>query len=343
LEKDKTKMTRRPAHILWALVAAVMLCLVFHVAVGTSQVLSASSVVSEILRGPYSLQGDNFIVWQFRLPRALECVLVGGLLGTVGSVFQALLRNPLADPYIVGVSSGAAVGGAFVLVLGVGESFGNLGIAAGGCVTGVLTLVLVYRLSLRRGVVDVRTLLLAGVVIGSLLSAVLSLMLLLNGKNEVDILHFLMGDISTANWPKTDLLAITLAPGFFLLYRESRKLNAFAIGEDTARRLGVDVRKLTKIVLLVGGIMTAVAVGTVGIIAFLGLVAPHIARKLVGVDWRWSMPASLGLGALLLLASDAVAQRFFSLVTHTPGMDIPVGIVTSVLGAPSLLVLLRKV
>jgi iron complex transport system permease protein len=176
-----------------------------------------------------------------------------------------------------------------------------------------------------------------------LLSAVLSLMLLLNGKNEVDILHFLMGDISTANWPKTDLLAITLAPGFFLLYRESRKLNAFAIGEDTARRLGVDVRKLTKIVLLVGGIMTAVAVGTVGIIAFLGLVAPHIARKLVGVDWRWSMPASLGLGALLLLASDAVAQRFFSLVTHTPGMDIPVGIVTSVLGAPSLLVLLRKV
>jgi iron complex transport system permease protein len=149
-------MTRRPAHILWALVAAVMLCLVFHVAVGTSQVLSASSVVSEILRGPYSLQGDNFIVWQFRLPRALECVLVGGLLGTVGSVFQALLRNPLADPYIVGVSSGAAVGGAFVLVLGVGESFGNLGIAAGGCVTGVLTLVLVYRLSLRRGVVDVR-------------------------------------------------------------------------------------------------------------------------------------------------------------------------------------------
>jgi iron complex transport system permease protein len=109
------------------------------------------------------------------------------------------------------------------------------------------------------------------------------LILLLSGKNEVDVLHWLMGDTSTANWPKATLLAATLVVGFVLLYRESRQLNAFAIGEETARRLGVDVRRLTKMILLVGGVMTAVAVGTVGVIAFLGLVAPHIARKLVGL------------------------------------------------------------
>jgi iron complex transport system permease protein len=320
-----------------------MLALILHVVMGSSDRISPMDVMKQLGRGPREeADAVNFIVWHLRLPRALVCLFVGGLLGSVGSVFQALLRNPLADPYIVGVSSGAALGGVLYLTVGSGEAFGTLGIAGGGCVTGVVTLWAVYSLASRRGVVDVRVLLLAGVVIGSLLSAVLSLILLLSGKNEVDVLHWLMGDTSTANWPKATLLAATLVVGFVLLYRESRQLNAFAIGEETARRLGVDVRRLTKMILLVGGVMTAVAVGTVGVIAFLGLVAPHIARKLVGVDWRWSLPASMGLGALLLVGADVIAQRLFSALTHTPGMDLPVGIVTSLLGAPSLLILLRK-
>jgi iron complex transport system permease protein len=334
----------KPSRVLWLLCGGTLLCLLLHIWIGSSSTLGFIEVVRQVGRGPTdATDSSNYIVWSLRMPRALECLLVGAILGSVGSVFQALLRNPLADPYVVGVSSGSALGGVAVLVFGASSISGPLGIAAGGCVTGILTLVLVYRISLRRGVVDVRVLLLSGVVIGSLFSAVLSLILLLGGKSQVEVLNWLMGDMSTAEWSKAALLAAALVVGFTLLYRESRQLNAFAIGENTARRLGVDVRRLTKVILLVGGIMTAVAVGTVGVIGFLGLVAPHIARKTVGVDWRWSLPASLGIGALLLLASDLIAQRLFSALTHQPGMDLPVGIVTSILGAPSLLLLLRKV
>lgn len=334
---------RNALRVLLFLGAAIAMCGVLHVALGSSSGLTVVEVLRQIGSGPGDpANGSNFVVWTLRLPRAVECLLAGGLLGTVGCMFQALLRNPLADPYVVGVSSGAALGGVAVLVLGGGAILGNLGLAAGGCVTGILTLLLVYRVSVRRGVVDVRTLLLAGVVIGSLLSAVLSLLLLTTGRNEADVLHWLLGDTSHAYWPNCLVLLIALVVGFTILYRESRKLNAFAIGEQTARRLGVDIRRLTKLILIVGGVMTAVVVGTVGVIAFLGLIAPHIARKLVGVDWRLSLPASMAVGSLLLLLSDLIAQRAFSVLTHTPGMDIPVGIVTSLIGAPSLLILLRK-
>jgi iron complex transport system permease protein len=261
----------------------------------------------------------------------------------VGSAFQALLRNPLADPYIIGVSSGSAVGGAIAIVLKVTDAWGSLGIALPGFVTGAMTLGLVYQMSIRRGVLDVKTLLLAGVVIGSLLTAILTMVLLVAGKDERNVLYFLMGDMTSTSWPKTALLAVSLVIGAAVLYRETRRLNAFAIGDETAKRLGVDVHRLTRIVLLAGGGMTAAAVGTVGIIGFVGLAAPHIARRLVGVDWRWSLPASLAVGALLLVAADVIAQRLFTFLTHTPGFDMPVGIVTALLGAPSLLILLRKV
>ncbi|HWD41367.1 MAG TPA: iron ABC transporter permease, partial [Fimbriimonas sp.] len=296
----------------------------------------------EIYRGPDNHDGLNSIVWFYRLPRAVVCLFVGALLGTVGSAFQALFRNPLADPYIVGVSSGAGIGGAIAIVAGWGEWFGNLGIAGCGFVTGVLTLSLVYQLSKRRGVVDVRTLLLAGVVVGSMLSSLLSLVLLLFGKDESQILHFILGSTTEANWQKAAVLAVAFVVGFGILAVETKRLNAFALGEDVAQRLGINVRRLTKVILVVGGGMTAAAVGTVGIIGFLGLVAPHIARRLVGVDWRWSLPGSALVGAVLLIGADLISHYFFSAITQTAGMDIPVGIVTSILGAPSLVILLRK-
>lgn len=339
----------RPLRILLLLVALIAVAVVFHVYLGTIDISEVShrsalfTVLRELIRGPADISdSSNAIVWQVRLPRAATCLLVGGLLGTVGSAFQALLRNPLADPYIIGVSSGSAVGGAIAIVCGVGGAFGNLGIALPGFLTGALTLALVYGMAVRRGVLDVKTLLLAGVVIGSLLTAILTMVLLVAGKDERTVLYFLMGDMSETSWSKAALLAVALAVGSILLVRETRRLNAFAIGDETAKRLGVDVHRLSRIVLIVGGGMTAAAVGTVGIIGFVGLAAPHIARRLVGVDWRWSLPSSLAVGSLLLICADLVAQRFFSAVTHTPGFDMPVGIVTAVLGAPSLLILLRK-
>lgn len=303
---------------------------------------SPSTVLHELLGGPHGKNPTNLVVWQIRMPRAIACLLLGGILGTVGSAFQAQLRNPLADPYIVGVSSGAAVGGAAAVVFGFGASVGGLGTMLAGFISGLGSLALVYWLSRRRGVVDVTSLLLAGVVIGTLLSAVLSLLLLASGRDQGVVLSWLLGSTTPAFWPQNLLLAIVLFIGGLVLFRETRKLNAFALGDEVAQRVGVDTVRLTRVVLLAGTAMTAAAVGAHGIIGFLGLVSPHISRRVFGVDWRRSLPGSMLIGMALLLLADLLSQRGVSSITGVPGMEVPVGIVTAILGAPSLLILMRR-
>ncbi len=293
------------------------------------------------MRGPNGSGTAHTIVWDIRLQRALGALLVGAILGGVGSAFQGLLRNPLAEPYIIGVSSGSAVGGALSIVLHWELVLGPLARVVPGFATGMLTLLLVLALARHHGQVNVKTLLLAGVVVGTLLSALLSMILLL-GQRESQVLGFLLGSLLNMQPIQNGLLLVVLVFGSIALVLQTRKLNAFSLGEETAQRLGLDTRKLLWTVLTIGAAMTAAVVGTVGIIGFLGLVAPHISRRVVGLDWRYSLPGSILLGSLLLLLSDLVAQRFFSTITHTEGMDLPVGIVTALLGAPSLLVLLRK-
>ncbi len=316
-----------------------------HLGVGSYSWFSPITVLRELYRGPNSgaePSVEHTIVWAIRMPRAVLCVLVGALLGSVGSAFQAQLRNPLADPYIIGVSSGAAVGGVGAILLGWGGLLGGLALTGAGTVTGLASLGLVYALSRRRGITSTPTLLLAGVVIGSLLSAILSLMLLAAGKDTGAVLAWLLGNTSAASWPKDGALLVGLVLGLPVLLLNSRKLNAFAMGHQTAQRLGVPVSRLNRDILVAGTVMTASAVGAVGIVGFLGLVAPHIARRMVGVDWRISLPASALIGSGILLLADLLAQRGLSLLTGTPGMELPVGAVTALLGAPSLLILLRK-
>ena len=335
-------MHLKPPVALLSLAILTVLAALLHVAIGSSVAISAPEILRHLGEGPLGPgSGDNFVVWSIRLPRVVVCLLAGGILGAVGSTFQALLRNPLADPYVVGVSSGAAVGGSIALVAGWGADFGDLRLCLAGFVTGLATLWLIYALASRRGVVDVRTLLLAGVVTGSLLSSLLSLVILCSGRTERDVLNWLMGDVSLSSWPRTAVVGGALLLGFPVLFLQTKRLNAFALGSETAQRLGVNVTRLTRVILVVGGAMTAAVVGTVGVIGFLGLVAPHIARRLVGVDWRWSLPASMLTGSLLLVASDLIGQRLLNWVLHGSGYDMPVGIVTGVLGAPALLILLR--
>jgi iron complex transport system permease protein len=206
----------------------------------------------------------------------------------------------------------------------------------------MLALSFVYALSRRRGVIDVDRLILAGTVTGSLLSSVLTLVLLGAGKDTNIVLQRLLGDMTVADWRMDGLLLIALAIGFPVLMLQSRRLNALALGGDTARRLGVDPVALTRIVLLTGGFMTAATVGTVGIVGFLGLVAPHLARRLLGVDWRWSLPGSVLIGSVVLVFADLIAQRALPALLGRTGLELPVGAVTSLLGAPTLLALLRK-
>lgn len=332
---------KRPALILSLLGVSVLVALVFHVALGSSLRYPPLLVLNEILRGPQGINGstENGVVWDIRLPRALAAVIVGGILGVVGSAFQAQFRNPLAEPYVVGVSSGAAVGGVISLLLKLPEPFGTMGL---GFIGGMLSLGLVWSLARRNGVVDVSTLLLAGVVVGALLSALMSLGLLLAGQNANQLVYWLMGHLHDVTWLNVAVLAGALILGSVLLIRQSRRLNAVAMGEETAARLGVDVARVRLIVLTAGTAMSAIAVGAVGIIGFLGLVAPHLARRVFGVDWRWSLLGSLVMGSALLTCADIATMRGLNSITDSVGLEPPVGFVTALLGAPSLLVLLRK-
>lgn len=326
-----------PVSVLIGLAGLAALAFGLHLAVG-----SVNLTLAEVWRALVAPDDSTstLIVRELRIIRALTALVSGALLGMVGSAFQAYFRNPLADPYVVGVSSGAAVGGALAIVLGVGTAWegwaSGLGPLAFATLTGMATLGLVVSLSVRRGLLDSATLLLTGVVVSSLLSALLSLILLWGGKDTNVVLGWLLGHLTPAYWNRLHLMLLVLAIGGPLLILQGKRLNALSLGDETARRLGVDTRKLKPIVLGAGACMVAVCVGSIGIIGFLGLVAPHIARRLVGVDWRWSLAASGAVGAILLCLADIAAQRI------VPDAEVPVGIVTAVLGAPFLIALMRR-
>lgn len=309
---------------------------VIAIAVGGSVTIAPSRVWGELWRGDVGLTPENVILWRIRLPRCVACLLVGAILGAVGSGFQAFFRNPLAEPYVVGVSSGAAVGGTAALILGLASWAGGLGTLALAFAGGLASLGLVLALARRRGVIEVHTLLLAGVVIGSMLSAALSVMLIAAGQDSGRILRWLLGSMTPMDWQKILVLLVVLAAGMPLMWSQARRLNVVAAGEASARYLGVDHAALRRLVLLAGTAMAAATVGAVGIIPFLGLIAPHIARRLVGADLRWSLPGSALVGAALLILADLMAQRV------VPQAELPVGAVTALLGAPLLIGLLRR-
>jgi len=329
-----------------ALVAITLVVLILHIGYGsTAGYLGPLDVIHELLRGPNGGTAGNSAVWQIRLVRALGCVCIGGILGGVGSAFQALFRNPLADPFIVGVSSGAATGSVIAMLAGAAGALGVIVQSGAAFAGGLASLGLVILLSGRRGRTNVVTLLLAGVVIGSMLSAVMSLLILLSGHDSNEVMRWLLGSTENILWPNVALLGFALVVGGALLITQSRALNAFAIGEETARRLGVNTGRLKTIVLVTGTGMVSFAVGAAGIIGFLGLVAPHISRGLFGTDWRRSLAGSVLVGACLLLLADAVAQRVgpTSEWLHIHAVAyLPVGVVTAIIGAPSLLILLRR-
>ncbi len=318
-------------------VAVVVVLLLIHVGVGSSMWLSPVEVLRELVRGNLgSHDTANVVVWELRLPRALGCVLVGGILGATGAAFQAVFRNPLGEPYVIGVSSGAAVGGVLAFVFGWAPLLFGLGGVLLAVICGVGSLALVLALAQRRGLLITNNLLLAGVMVGLLLSSLMTMILLGSGADTNRVLRWLLGSMTPMFWERIFVLLVVSVLGVAYLIRETRRLNAVAMSEAAASQLGIEPAKLMQRVLLAGTVMTAAAVGAVGIIGFLGLVAPHLARRIVGPDLRQSLPMAAVFGAMLLLVADLIAQR------GIPGQELPVGAVTALIGAPVLLALLRK-
>lgn len=311
-----------------------MVALLLHVALGGSTRYGPADLLGALLH-PGAEEAATTVLWQVRLPRALGAGISGALLAVVGAAFQSLFRNPLAEPYVVGVSSGSSAAGALAVVLGLSGLLGGLGLVAAAWLGGLGSLALVFALGRPQGSGGTGRLLLAGVVTGTMLGSVTVLVLLMGNKDTNQILRWMMGSTSPMFWNRVALLLGFLVVGTAILLRQARALNTVAITGHLAESFGVDARRLTRIVLWTGSAMTGMSVGAVGLIGFVGLAAPHITRKLLGPDLRRTIPGSAAAGGALLLFADVLAQRLI------PGVEMPVGAVTAVLGAPVLLALLR--
>ncbi len=276
------------------------------------------------------------IIWEVRLPRILAAGLVGALLALAGVALQGLLMNPLADPYTVGASAGAAVGAAAAEVAGVAALAAGLAGVAAAFAAALASAGLVYSLARVGGRVSVHTVLLAGVVVGTLLWSLIPLLMVLAGRGDdlQRIYFYLIGSLQGADWTRVWLLVPFAALTVGILVRYRRELNIITLGEETAYHLGVPVEAFKRGVLGIGALSTAAAVSVAGIIGFVGLVVPHIARRAVGPDHRRLLPVAALLGASLLTASDTIVRVWLN--------EMPVGVVTAIVGAPLFCVLLRR-
>jgi iron complex transport system permease protein len=275
------------------------------------------------------------IVWDLRLPRALEAAVVGLGLAVAGTTFQGLLRNPLADPYVLGTASGAALGAAIAVVLPVRVEilgFGLLQLLA--FVGAIAAVTLVYRLSRVTGGSPLTSLLLTGYALGSLLAAALAMAMYLSGAALRQIFSYLLGSFDNASWAELGGAVPVILIASALILVRARSLNGLLLGEDAAAHLGVDVRRERAILLGLASLITAAAVSVSGLIGFVGLVIPHVVRMLVGPNARVVLPLAAIGGAILMIVADLVARSLG---------EIPVGVITAVIGAPFFLVLLRRV
>lgn len=277
------------------------------------------------------------IILRLRLPRIMLAAVVGASLSLAGAVFQALFRNPMADPYVLGVSSGAALGAASAILLSNNLFFAVFSaVPLFAFVGGVLTIALVYSMSRIGKVVPVMTLLLAGIAVSSFLSALVSLLTYFAGEDLHQIVFWMMGGISRAYWSGIAAILPYVIVAFCFIFYYTRELNILLLGEETAKHLGVNTERAKKVLLAAASLLVASAVSNAGIIGFVGLVVPHFIRLVAGPDHRILLPASALLGANMLIAADTLARNIIA------PAELPVGIITSMVGAPMFIYLLKK-
>ncbi|UJF17657.1 iron ABC transporter permease [Vibrio sp. SS-MA-C1-2] len=294
----------------------------------------------------YSVQLPSHIelvIQQIRLPRTLLAISVGAILAICGVVMQGLFRNPLADPGIIGVSSGASLGAAIAIVLfgSIAESYPSLLVFGAvpffSFMGGALTTILVYQLGTGANGTSVTMMLLAGVAISALSGAGLGLMNYYADDQALrDLSLWTMGSLAGANWGGILLSFTTLIILFLIFFRDADKLNALLLGESEAKHLGIKVQRLKKKLIILTAVGVGVTVSLAGMIGFIGLVVPHLGRMLIGPSHKTLLPISMIIGALLLLISDMLAR------TLVAPLDMPVGIITALIGAPFFIYLLIK-
>jgi iron complex transport system permease protein len=280
---------------------------------------------------------EQAIILSLRLPRALAAALVGIALAASGVLFQGLLRNPMADPYIIGTSGGAALGATIAMMLPLSLAGVRFGLVPVFAFVGALaTVMIVYRLALVGGQAPITTLLLAGFAVSSMLAAVMSFLMLISGRNIPNILIWLMGGVSTSGWNALGVVAPMILAGLGLSFFFTADLNALLLGEEAAAHLGVHVERRKIGLLALGSFLAATAVSISGLVGFVGLVMPHIARLAFGPEHRRLLPAAALMGGIFLVLADLLARLLLS------PTELPVGMITAAVGAPFFLYLLKR-
>lgn len=310
--------------------------------VAVSPLDAAKIVIGHLIPGmPWMSDGtltplQDQAVWQFRVPRSLLAALSGAGLALAGAMMQAVVRNPLAEPYILGVSSGASVGAVLVIVSG-GATFLGLTMSGAAFVGAMVACILVAMLARIRGELSPTRMILAGVALGALLSAVTSyLTLTTDAQNVVSVMFFLLGSVSAADMSSLLIPAVALAIACIAVFGLSRSMNALLAGDESAMAVGVRTTRLRGLLLVLASLLTGAIVAVSGGIGFVGLVVPHMARLLVGSDHRRMLPITVLGGALFLMVADLLAR------TVAMPTEIPLGILTAFVGAPFFLWLMRS-
>lgn len=276
------------------------------------------------------------IILQVRLPRIILAALTGMALAAVGTAFQGLLKNPMADPYIIGVSSGSALGASIAIVSGVSISLGYFMVPIAAFIGALISIFTVYNIARVGNKIPVYNLLLSGVALSAFLSALTSLLMILNSNETTQILYWMLGSFAGKTWEHVRIAFPFISFGIFSLYFFARELNLLLFGESTAQNLGVNVERTKKILLILGSFTVASAVAVSGTIGFVGLIIPHSMRLIVGSDHRILIPVSSLAGGIFMVFTDTIARTILS-----PG-EIPVGIITALFGGPFFIYLLKN-
>lgn len=281
-------------------------------------------------------EGATAIIWNVRLPRVILAFITGGALALCGAAYQGIFKNPMADPFILGVSSGAALGASIGIVMQFSSSFMGLnGTALLAFAGSFLTILIVYNISRVGRKVPVATLLLSGIAIGQSIGAFMSMLMIFNKESMAQIIFWTMGSLNGKGWGQVTMVLPYVVIGCIIMFTSVRELDIMLLGEETATQLGVDTERLKKKILFSSSLITAAVVSVTGIIGFVGLIVPHIVRMVTGPKHRTLIPFSLLFGGAFLILCDTIARTTFS-------QEMPVGIITAAFGGPFFVYLLKK-
>lgn len=315
------------------LTIALIVALIVAISVGATSIS-----ITSIFNGQLT-ESQQSVLSVIRLPRVLLTIIVGASLAVSGAAMQGLFRNPLADPGLIGITSGAALAvGIMIVIVGpMAGTFGLYSLSIAAFVGGLLTSIIIFKISHLTGTFSVTYMLLAGIAINAMAGAGTGVLTYLSNDEQLRSLTFwTMGSLGGALWPAVMVAATVVIPSTFLLLKYAKQLNILLLGEQEAHYLGVDIKRLKLVVIMTTALSVGAAVAVSGIIGFVGLVVPHLIRLTLGPDHRLLIPASALLGAILLLIADTFARTVVS------PAEMPVGIITSMIGGPFFLWLLMR-